>query len=1493
MFGVKKDKRRRVLSLCLKLPFRLVGYLFLLVYILVALLNSTLVQSFTAAKVAGHFSKEWKTKLSIGALEIRPLFTVSLKDVYLEDREGNVIVDADYISVSLRSFSPPKKLVVSNVNLQDVTYVFAKKNGKLNLAFILDYFKSNKPKKDKPKGEPFVLKVERLRMKNVNFRLDMYDNPKPIPEFGVATNHLAFGNTDALISDVEIISDSITATFGRFSTTERCGQRVKDLSGKFIVSPRGITCSNMHVETENSDLKMQVGIKTEGWGTYSHFVDSAHCFLATASGSRVSMKDVTYWVPSLQGFDMSFDVHTRIEGKVCDAVCDFLKINTGKTHIALKGSVKGLPDVDNTVFDISLERLESSAKEFNEFKLGKKLSGLKLPTMLYPLGQIKIKADFRGLLTSFKANADIKTDIGNVVLSGSSKPAAKGRTSYACSLQSGRFNLGRLLGQDMLGTTAVDVSFEAVPADLKGLSAEVEAKLDGFEFNGNRYNSVSLDGYMAEGKFSAQCNIIDDAVVADLNCDGDLVENKRLKVRADITDADLKKMNLFAFPDTTAVLSTSLYADIRSFNTDSINGFVDLQNVKVSTREKNYAVEYLYLNVKNDSTVNRITLKSSLADLRLEGRYEISALVKEIGDLVNYYTPDLSLLTTSETPLQAMETTKSHLNISSVADFDLKLKDISPVTELLNLDMALQDGLSLTGRISPDTALVADLKAGGFRYGKMVFDNIGLNARASDTGISVDTYSDKAQLSDSFAIVSPGVNINLSGNDMMILAIFKGDEKNDIGGRLKLMSYLGNNGLQVDFKDSYVMLGKDTILFDNNSSIGYKDGRFELNRFGFGKRNEKIVITGAVSDNGRDRLKIAFQEVNIADFNPILNKFGLDVRGKLNNDVVLWSVLKDLSVESSINVDDLLINDVRLGKTKLGLSNREERNEFLADIEMKYELPGSKEVVPMRIKGKIDPYDSIDNLDLKISMQDFDIKLIETYLSSFFSDVRGKLSTESLAVRGRFSQPHVVGKLKFKDTSIKINMLNTVYSFDNELQMNDSVFSFDNFTLQDVNKNKITINGTVSHDNFSSFVLNLDAKADKLKMLDTYRDAGQMYYGTVYASADAVLTGSLDSLQIRVDATTEDNTRLTVPISSKMSANDNSFITFTSLQTENEETEEEKKPVESSMYYNIDVNLKVNPNAELYIPIDFNQIKGKLSAAGNGELNIKVGSESDLSIDGTVAIDNGKFSMSIADLVTKDFTMEKGGTLAWAGDPAGGVIDLNAVYSTTASLAPILGQEYSKKVDVNSIIHLSGEMTNPQPKFSIELPKVDESTKQYFASAIDLDDERTVLEQTFSLLVINSFYSSDGSAENSVVETGVSSALEAAFSQVSGMLTNLIKFVDVDMNYSRGASGNSDRIDMTLSKEYGRFIVSANAGFSGNSQTDVQQEEEIIGDAFVEYKMTEDFRVRVFNRSNANDFTKYNISPYTQGVGLFYHKQYDRFSDIFKRNRKHKNKDTK
>ncbi|MEE1189257.1 MAG: hypothetical protein UHN41_00645, partial [Bacteroidales bacterium] len=101
------------------LAYVLLG-VFLFVYLLIAVLNSSLVQSYTAAKVSEYFSKEWNAKVSIGALEIRPLLTVGLKDVYLEDPNGNVIADADYISASLRSLTLPNEFVLSEVYLRNV-----------------------------------------------------------------------------------------------------------------------------------------------------------------------------------------------------------------------------------------------------------------------------------------------------------------------------------------------------------------------------------------------------------------------------------------------------------------------------------------------------------------------------------------------------------------------------------------------------------------------------------------------------------------------------------------------------------------------------------------------------------------------------------------------------------------------------------------------------------------------------------------------------------------------------------------------------------------------------------------------------------------------------------------------------------------------------------------------------------------------------------------------------------------------------------------------------------------------------------------------------------------------------------------------------------------------------------------------------------------------------------------------------------------------------
>ena len=313
--------------------------------------------------------------------------------------------------------------------------------------------------------------------------------------------------------------------------------------------------------------------------------------------------------------------------------------------------------------------------------------------------------------------------------------------------------------------------------------------------------------------------------------------------------------------------------------------------------------------------------------------------------------------------------------------------------------------------------------------------------------------------------------------------------------------------------------------------------------------------------------------------------------------------------------------------------------------------------------------------------------------------------------------------------------------------------------------------------------------------------------------------------------------------------------------------------------------------------MDFTQLKGNLTATGNGDLKIAMNSDGKFSMIGEVAIDNGVFGFNIMDIMEKKFILQQGGTLTWNGDPAGGILNVAAIYKTKASLASILGNENNKPVDVESIIRLSGVMTNPQPSFDINLPNTDEQTAEQVFMYIDRSNEKSMLEQTASLLLTNQFYYSQGGYESNALQTGVtSSVMGVAFSQLTGIINNMIKIVDIDLNYTSSASGTatSDQVNAAFSKSIGKWRAELNTSFGGTSQSATTNDgSQIIGDASLKYKYNDNLDFEVFNHSNANDFTKYNISPYTQGARVTYKKEYEKLTDIFRRKKtkklKHKN----
>ena len=68
----------------------------------------------------------------------------------------------------------------------------------------------------------------------------------------------------------------------------------------------------------------------------------------------------------------------------------------------------------------------------------------------------------------------------------------------------------------------------------------------------------------------------------------------------------------------------------------------------------------------------------------------------------------------------------------------------------------------------------------------------------------------------------------------------------------------------------------------------------------------------------------------------------------------------------------------------------------------------------------------------------------------------------------------------------------------------------------------------------------------------------------------------------------------------------------------------------------------------------------------------------------------------------------------------------------------------------------------------------------------------------------------------------------------------------------------------------------------------------IVGDVDVSYKITEDGRwvLKAYNHSNVNSWYNYSsydkTSPYTQGVGVAYTKEFNKISELFTRTRPRK-----
>lgn len=1491
MADIEKNSKRKIVKKIFKILGKTILSVLLFVYVLVALLNTTVVQSFTAAKVADFFSKEWNTKFSIGALNVIPFIHAGIKDIYLEDQQGDTLLCASYIEANLKNIKRLNHIIVRDVDVEDVTFYMDISHKGLNFKFILDYFKGEpKPEKEKSK-EPFVLEVKKINLENIHYRLRRLDSDNPVEKGFFASNWIEASNVFMKARDFKLKGSDICVDIKHFQADERCGVKLKEFTGLVNVSSKGISIDKGLVKTAVSSLDWDVSMTTDSYATYSSFIDSVVCKLNIREGSYVGLQDACHWTKHVQQATQKVFLSMNVDGTLADLHIHSFDMQSNNTHVNTAGKIVGLPHIDNTFFDLVLYDVTTSLQDYNEQKLGTMVPEMNLPSMIANLGIVNIKGYFDGSISNFVSNLQLITDIGAMDLTAQATMLGK-TTKYIASITSPGMNVGTLLGNSMLGHTTLVADAELTMGNVANMVGKLKAKLNDCYFNGNSYNDVVLEGDIDGYDINAGIDLSDELADLSAKCKLNYQGKPSIQLDAMMSKVDLYRMNLFAFADTNTIISADINADIQNFDLDSLNGSIYLKNLNVITTTQDISVNNISLETINDSCENTISLSSDIIDADFTGEYTITTLKDDIHYLLSRYIPDISAIisdtiknVTVKDTLEKNYVTKSDLQFTST------IKNIDLIKTLFNIDMNLRKPIDIQGHINQENLLFCKINVPDFEFSKKNINQADIQLRTTEDKLNIDLNTSKISLSDAMAFKDVAVAIGVDSSEFNLLLKGSDFEDDSTNARVQFNSYISDKGLQGNFTDTYVNIQGERIFFNDNHIIGVANKNVSLMNFAIMADNtlSKITIDGLVSKEGK--LNCNFSDVDLSLINPFLESTGLTLSGVLNKDVELKNLLGGLTFTSNLEADDLVINEVELGKAWLNVDNKISPDVFNTHIRFLYKAK-NKSYLPLQLVGTIAPKAEEDQLDLTLHMKDFELAVIKTFISSFASDVEGSLSCDNLTVKGKISSPEIKGVIKPNKAAMRINMLNTKYWFNDDINIDNNKITFEDFKLRDAQGNKITINGDVAHHNFSSFDINLHALADKIKILDTKEDNGQMYYGTAYASANMTIKGDSTMINISGSARTEPGTSLVVPVSSKASAEEHNFITFVSNNSAdgNDADKSGQESSGSSMGYNISIDLNVNPNAKLFIPMDFTQLKGDLAAAGNGDLKIEMNSNGKFSMVGTVAIDNGNFKFNIMDIMEKSFVLEQGGTLVWEGEPAGGVLDVTAIYKTKTSLSSLLGASYSKPVDVESIIHLTGQMTNPIPSFDIQLPNTDEQTAEQVFMQIDKTDEKVMLEQTASILLTNQFYYSQGGYETSALQSGVaSSVMGVAFSQLSGMLTNMVKFVDVGLNYTSGGETLTDQVDLNLSKSFGKWEISVNSTFGGDDKTYTTSDaSNIIGDVTAEYKYTDNLRFELFNHSNANDFTKYNVSPYTQGTKVTYKKEYDSVKDIFRRKKKNK-----
>ncbi|MBK9728575.1 MAG: translocation/assembly module TamB domain-containing protein [Saprospiraceae bacterium] len=1082
--------------------------------------------------------------------------------------------------------------------------------------------------------------------------------------------------------------------------------------------------------------------------------------------------------------DVVLNLKGEISGKVNSIKAKNINLNYGN-HLTFNGNVnlRNITSKGKELINLNIAQLQSQASFIRSL-----FPNYKIPDTYDRFGTIRMNGQFDGYLNDFVAFGTFKTDLGIVQSDIKVRLLKNEKTAtYSGIFKAIQLDLGKLINNQDFGIINLNTQI----LNGSGLSrdnvfANVNGQLFSFEYKKYVYKDISIIGNLNKDLFKGDISISDENIKLDLH--GTAIRDKNqiaLNINSRIQHINFFKLNLTS--DTISYAGDLSCQFLGDFSKD-FNGFIEVNNSRLEVHNQAFALKKIRLELSSINGLNAAKFVSDVADFQLGGLYNLSSLPQDVYSFLCVKYPEIQH-TLNLKFNKSYHATKASGNIF--------IRDGEKLSQILAFPVVFKF-MDVDFNIDTRSEIVElksnrfDLEFQSFFASKFSFSIL------SSKDLKILVTTDFIKTSEKIVIGNFKFTTNFETNEgTSSIQIFDSTNTN-ILVNANLKSSLKNQEFSLNF------INKD-LFFNNQRWLINEKNKFIKGRDYFSISQMELTDSShyiSIHDIDQKGISLKTDGFDISFVNQFIRNKAIGFSGLFSLEVEIPDLKKFDGLNGNIEVFQLHFSKDNFGPFRLGFSVPDANKPWNLKIEnifQEHVISGSGTFnIPL---GKGDYKYKAYDFGLDLSVKAFPFKFLENFISSISNTEGG--GDGNLKFYSRDHKLYLTGKLISQKAKTSINYLGIPINFDKQpIRFEENEILFESLQLKDKFDNPISLNGKLIHDHFNDFEVVANLTAPKALILDTKKGENLFYYGYGFGSVDVDFTGPLSALDMNVRVTSLRGTKISIPVQSDQVVNESKFVKFNSKLNSIDTV---KSPLHTSIL-GMNLNMQITMTDEAETAIVFDELTGDiLKGSGRGNLLIKSLRNGVFTVNGTYEIEKGEYLFTLYNFVNKPFTIKRGGTITWTGDPLNANINLEAIYEGLYAPPYLLVQEYiengdevvkteaKRRTNVKLIMLLTGSLLKPDIKFDIELPELTGTLKGFADSKIQSlrSNQDQLNQQVFGLLVLRTFLNNnsfDGGINLSA--TTINTMSEMLANQFSLFVSSLLSNAFGDVDFISGVDFN-------------------------------------------------------------------------------------------------------